>query len=237
MVPRTEIDCLEKEDSLNDLIELVVTTGHTRIPIYEENIDNIIGVVHSKDVFKILQNGTKKEEMQLTDLTREISIVPENKPVSKMLNELITEKQQIALVADEHGGIAGLVTIEDLIEEVFGEIWDEYDVEIVERKRIDQNTVQLASRIAIEEINERYGFDVSTEEFQTIGGFIFGQLGRVPQIGESVEVEDATFRVEKMNGHKIEYINLYRPTGLIDNIEEAEYKAIQEEEFHRNNNT
>jgi cation diffusion facilitator family transporter len=234
MVPRTDIDCLEVEDSIEDLIDLVITTGHTRIPIYRETIDNVIGVVHSKDIFRILQDGNTRKNVRLEDLSRELSLIPENKSVSKMLNEFIMSKHHIGLVADEHGGIAGLVTIEDLIEEVFGEIWDEYDVEIIERKRIDDNSIQLSSKISIEEINERYGLDISTEEFQTIGGFIFGHLGRVPIVGDQIPVEDVIFTVEKMDGHKIEIITIYRKTGIIDRIEEEEFKQKEEEALNHN---
>lgn len=229
MVPRTEINSIDKSQTIQELINIVIDTGHTRIPVCDETIDNIIGLIHSKDIFKIFKNGGVNSDIKLTDFVRELPIVPENKSASIMLNELITNKNQMALVADEHGGIAGLVTIEDLIEEIFGEIWDEYDVEIIERKRIDQNTFLLSSKIDIEEINERYGFDISLEEFQTIGGYLFGSLGRVPVVGDEVKIEDATFTITSMNGHKIEYIRLYRPTGIVDRIEEEERKQIERE--------
>lgn len=232
MVPRTEINCLETNDTIDDLISLVIETGHTRIPIYEENIDNIIGVIHSKDLFKIIQDGYDKEQMTLSNITREIPIVPENKPISKMLNEFINNKVQMALVADEHGGIAGLVTIEDLLEEIFGEIWDEYDVEVIERKRIDANTMLIFSKMDIEEINERYDLDIPTEEFQTIGGYIFGKLGRVPVPNDEIKVGDITFTIDSMDGHKIEYIRFYKPDGIIDKIEEKEQKQLEKEINH-----
>jgi cation diffusion facilitator family transporter len=236
MVPRTEMDCLDINDSISELINLVVETGHTRIPVYDENIDNIVGLVHSKDVFPLFQNGNADREIKLRDLTRELPIVPENKPVSKLLHEFISNKFQMALVADEHGGIAGLVTVEDLLEEIFGEIWDEYDIEKVAIKRVDKSTVLLASRVDIEEINDRYNLDISDEEFQTIGGFIFGQLGRVPVVGDEVCVEDVVFTVEMMDGHKIELIRLYRQDGLFDALEEEERKVREEEEEENNHN-
>lgn len=224
MVPRTDIDCIEKSDSIDELLDIVISTGHTRIPVYDDNIDDILGVIHSKDIFKILRTNGEYDDVTLETLVRELPIVPENKSISKMLNELITSKMQMALVADEHGGIAGLVTIEDLIEEIFGEIWDEYDVEIIERKRLDANTIIVSAKINIEEINDRYDLDLPTEEFTTIGGFVFGQLGRAPEVKDIVNAGDFTFEVESVDGHKIETIKLKNPNGLIDHIELDEQK-------------
>ncbi|MEW5821669.1 MAG: cation diffusion facilitator family transporter [Cyanobacteriota bacterium] len=228
MIPRTDINCLDKDQNITDLINLVIETGHTRIPIYEESIDNIIGLIHAKDLFKIYQNGNNNS-IKLLDLMRELPRVPENKPISIMLNEMISEKHQMALVADEHGGIAGLVTIEDILEEIFGEIWDEYDVEIIEAKRIDKNSVLISAKLNIEEVNERFDLDIYSDEFNTIGGYIFGQLGRVPIAKDEVKFNDWTFTVESVDGHKLEYIKIYNPEGIIDKIEQEEQEERDEE--------
>ncbi|MGD9580501.1 MAG: transporter associated domain-containing protein, partial [Vampirovibrionia bacterium] len=227
MVPRTEINCLGINSSIDNLVKLVIETGHTRIPIYEDSVDNIIGLIHSKDLLKIYQNRIEnhenpQSELDLRSLLRSLPIVPINKPISKMLNEFITNKIQMALIADEHGGIDGLVTIEDLLEEIFGEIWDEYDVETVDIKRIDKNSVLLSAKVNIEEINERYDLDIPSEEFNTIGGYIFGILGRVPKINDEIKVDSCIFTVDKMNSYKLQYIKLYNPLGLVDKVEQEE---------------
>lgn len=234
MIPRTEMHCLDIDSSIEELMDLVVKTGHTRIPIYEESIDNIIGLIHSKDIFTVFQNNHKNEPIKLATLMRELPRVPENKPISIMLNELISSKNQMALVADEHGGIAGLVTIEDLIEEIFGEIWDEYDVEIVDTKRVDKNTILISSRVNIEDINERYDLDIPSEEFNTIGGYVFGRLGRMPVINDQIALGDFTFTIDSMDGHKITYIKLYNPYGIIDSVEEEELLQIEKEKNNGN---
>lgn len=231
MIPRTEIKCLEKDQSISELIQLVIDTGYTRFPIYEDNIDNIIGVIHSKEVFKLFQNGGNKNGHIVADFLRDIMIVPENKSASRLLNEFIVKKQQMAIVADEHGGVAGLITIEDLLEEIFGEIWDEYDVEVVERQQIDRNTVIISSRVNIEELNERYDQDLPTEEFQTIGGYIFGRLGRVPVVGDEIRVGDVTYTVETMDSHKIVTIKMFNESGLFDQIEAEEERHLAEEDY------
>lgn len=227
MIPRTEINSLEINSSIEDLIKMVIETGHTRIPMYEDSIDNIIGLIHSKDILKLFQNRIDDNENGNTDinlrsLLRTLPIVPINKPISKMLNEFITNKIQMAIIADEHGGIDGLVTIEDLLEEIFGEIWDEYDVEIVEIKRIDPYSVLLSAKVNIDEINERYNLDIPSEEFNTIGGYIFGMLGRVPKINDKIQVDNCTFTIKTMDSYKMQYIKLYNPEGLIDKIEQEE---------------
>lgn len=239
MIPRTEINCLEINSSIDDLIKLVIETGHTRIPMYEESIDNIIGLIHSKDILKLFQNKIDdpeciQPEIKLRDLIRSMPMVPVNKPISKMLNEFITNKIQMAIIADEHGGIDGLVTIEDLLEEIFGEIWDEYDTETVEIKRIDANTVLLSAKVNIEEINDRYDLDIPSEEFNTIGGYIFGTLGRVPRIKDKIQIDDCVFTIENMDSYKMQYVKLYNPFGLIDKIEQQEQHHIQIENENGN---
>ncbi len=230
MVPRTDIDSIDADSSINELMDVVITSGHTRIPIYREHIDNIIGVINAKDVLGVLKNNPK-EHIKVENLAREVDIVPENKSISDMLNEFCSNKAQMAVVVDEHGGVAGIVTMEDLLEEIVGEIWDEYDVQVHEIIKIDQNTLSLISKMNINDLNDRFNLDLSTEDFQTIGGYVFGLLGREPEVGDEVHSNDIKLKVESMDGHKIIRVLLIKDDGFIDkhDIEEETEDAEEQE--------
>jgi len=222
MVPRTDVHFISADASVDELIELIISSGHTRIPVYEENIDDILGIVNAKDVLKVIRNCENKDNIDIRDLTREVTIVPENKAISSLLNDFIVQKAQMSIVVDEHGGVAGIVTVEDILEEIVGEIWDEYDVQIPEVIKIDEKTLSVYSKMDIYDLNEKYNLDLPMEEFQTIGGLIFGQLGREPEIGDEVSVSDITMKVESMDGHKIVRASLYREDGFNDGFSEIQ---------------
>jgi len=222
MIPRTDVKFVDTDATVDELMDIIISSGHTRIPVYEENIDNIIGIINAKDVLKALKNNEDKNTIQIKDLVREITIVPENKSISSMLNEFNLNKSQIAAVVDEHGGVAGIVTVEDVLEEIVGEIWDEYDVQIPEIIKIDDKTISVYSKMDIYDLNERFGLDLPTEDFQTIGGYIFGLLGREPEIGDEVEANDIKMKVENMDGHKIVRAILYKEDGFVDRFASEE---------------
>ncbi|OGI00330.1 MAG: hypothetical protein A2Y25_01730 [Candidatus Melainabacteria bacterium GWF2_37_15] len=216
MVPRIDVNFISADAKIDELIDLIISSGHTRIPVYEEDIDDILGIVNAKDVLKVLKNCEDKNNIDIRNLTREVNIIPENKSISSLLNDFIVQKAQMAIVVDEHGGVAGIVTIEDILEEIVGEIWDEYDVQIPEVIQIDEKTLNVLSKMNIYDLNERFNLDLPTEDFQTVGGLIFGQLGREPEIGDEIKSSDITMKVESMDGHKIVGANLYREDGFID---------------------
>ncbi|MDD3013110.1 MAG: cation diffusion facilitator family transporter [Candidatus Gastranaerophilales bacterium] len=216
MIPRTEVEFIDAEATIDELIDVIINSGHTRIPVYKDDIDDIIGVINAKDVLKVLKNCEDKNSIKIEDLAREITIVPENKSISDMLNEFSSTKSQIAAVVDEHGGVAGIVTVEDILEEIVGEIWDEYDVRIPEIIKIDENTLNILSKMDISDMNERFNLDLPTEDFQTIGGLVFGLLGREPEVGDEVEVGYIKMKVESMDGHKIIRVIMHKPDGFID---------------------
>ncbi|MFH0702226.1 MAG: cation diffusion facilitator family transporter [bacterium] len=215
MVPRTDVNFIDAESGIDELIDVIVASGHTRIPVYKENPDNIIGIINAKDVLKALKDNNK-ESIKIENLAREITIVPENKSISSMLKEFNLTKSQIAAVVDEHGGVAGIVTVEDILEELVGEIWDEYDVQIPEIIKIDENTLSVYSKMEIYDLNERFGLDFPTEDFQTIGGYVFGLVGREPEVGDEVEAGDIKIKVESMDKHKIIRVILFKPDGFVD---------------------
>lgn len=216
MIPRTEVEFIDAEASLDNLMDLIINSGHTRIPVYRDDIDDIIGVINAKDVLKVLKNCEDRNNIKIEDLAREITIVPENKSISDMLNDFSVTKSQIAAIVDEHGGVAGIVTVEDILEEIVGEIWDEYDTPIAEIIRIDNNTLNVLSKMDIYDLNERFNLDLPTEDFQTIGGLVFGLLGREPEVGDNVESGDISMKVESMDGHKIVRVILHKSDGFID---------------------
>lgn len=223
MIPRTDVDCIEVTQSMTELVDLIIETGHTRIPVYEEDIDNMLGAIHAKDVFSYIRQG--KTDVPLGSLVREFDVYPENKAVSDLLEEFKRKKIQIAMVADEHGGFAGIVTIEDLLEEIVGEIWDEYDEDTEMLEQVEPNRLILSGRYDIDELNERYNLNIPDEEFNTVGGFVFGLIGHEPKEGDSVAFEDLTFTVVEMDGHRVDKVLLEGPAPFVSELEEEMEKA------------
>ena len=217
MVPRTEISFVDAENSIYELADIIISSGHTRIPVYEDNIDNIIGIINAKDVLKVIKNNNIDENFSIKSLARDILIVPENKFISDLLSDFTSSKNQIALVVDEHGGIEGIVTIEDIIEEIVGEIYDEFDkIETPEIVQIDENTLNVSAKTSIDDINEKYDQDIPSEDFQTIGGYVFGLLGREPELNDIVEDKNITYTILELDGIKITRIKMYKNTPFIE---------------------
>ncbi|MBR3605667.1 MAG: cation diffusion facilitator family transporter, partial [Candidatus Gastranaerophilales bacterium] len=194
MIPRTEIVFADANSTIYEIADIIINSGHTRLPLYEDNVDNVLGVINAKDVLKVIKNNNIDENFSIKSIVRDILIVPENKFISDLLSDLTSSKNQIAAVMDEHGGIVGIVTIEDIIEEIVGEIYDEFDkVETPEIVKIDENTLSIAAKTDIEDFNERFDQDIPNEDFQTIGGYVFGLLGREPELNDVVEDKNITY--------------------------------------------
>lgn len=208
MVPRTDMVCVEGNMSLQEVLSLIMLEGHSRIPVYEESVDNILGIVYAKDLLSYLNEG--KFDVSLKDLMRQAYFIPETKKVSDLLRELRKKKIHIAIVVDEYGGTAGLVTIEDLLEEIVGEIFDEYDLEETMIETIDENTVLVDARVGIDEINELLGVNLPDCECDTIGGFVFNLFGKVPVEGEKIKFEQLNFTIQKIGGRRIQKILITR---------------------------
>ncbi len=230
MVPRPKVYFIDAEENLNTLIDVIIESGHTRIPIYENAVDNLIGVINAKDALKALRDKTYEQEgFEIKSLAREILIIPENKFISDLLNDFTTTKNQIAAVVDEHGGIAGIVTVEDIIEEIVGEIYDEFDeAPVPELIKIDDNTLNVSSQMDIEDINEKYDLDIPNEDFQTIGGYVFGLLGREPEIGDKVEDKNLSFEVIELDGIRISRVIMRKNTPFVESINKEENTQTNE---------
>lgn len=231
MVPRTEIFMVNVEENINELADMIISSGHTRIPVYRDNVDNIIGVINAKDVLKVIKNNHVDEHFSIEFLARELLIVPENKFISDLLSDFTSSKNQIAAVVDEHGGIAGIVTIEDILEEIVGEIYDEFDkVATPEVVKIDEHTLNVSCKMDIEDINERFDLDIPNEDFQTIGGYVFGLLGREPELNDVIEDKNITYTILEIDGRRISRIKMCKETPFVDTTEITEEHEAQQDE-------
>ena len=230
MVPRPKVTFVDAEDTLEILIDLIIEKGHTRIPIYEDTVDNVIGVINAKDALRALRDKSNEQDgFELKSLAREIMIIPENKFISDLLSDFTSTKNQIAAVVDEHGGIAGIVTLEDIIEEVFGEIYDEFDeAPTPELIKIDDYTLNVSSQINIEDINEKFDLDIPNEDFQTLGGYVFGLLGREPEVGDEISDRNLSFKVTELDGIRISRMIMKKDTPFVD--KEKQEEIVEEDE-------
>jgi putative hemolysin len=209
MVPRTDIVGLDVDTSPQELLDRITTVGHSRIPVYEGSADNIVGILYVKDVFRRIARGDR--QLELRQFLRPAVFVPETKKVDALLREMQKGKVHIAIVVDEYGGTAGLVTIEDLVEEIVGEIRDEYDVEHELVLPVSENEALMDARIPFEDVRETFGLEVRpTEAYDTLGGFVTAQLGRFPRQGESFEAAGARFVVETIEGKRIRRVRVTR---------------------------
>jgi len=208
MVPRVDIISLPITAPLEEIVRVIKLEGHSRLPIYHDNLDNIAGIIHVKDLLPHLQNGEFKAE--LAGLIRPAHFVPEGKKIDDLLRQFQVEKFHMAIVVDEYGGTAGLVTLEDVLEEIVGEIQDEYDSEIPLYTRLDDRTLIADARISVDEVNELLGEKLIPEEedYETLGGFIFSLTGNLPRPKESLDYGDLNFVIEETAGKRISKIRV-----------------------------
>ena len=210
MVPRMDMLCLEKTTSVDEVLTHVKAKGHSRIPVYEDKVDNIIGILYVKDLLPFLV--TQKNMPNLSALVRKAYFIPESKQIDELLKEFQQERLHMAVVVDEYGGTAGLITLEDIIEEIVGEIRDEYDREIPLVRKLDDLTWTADGKINIEELNEAVSLDLPTEEdFESLGGFLFNELGRIPQEQDSVVFESIRFIIEQVKRQRITSVRIVMP--------------------------
>jgi putative hemolysin len=206
MTPRTEVTAIHAEATYDEVRDLIVRTGHSRVPVYEGSVDHIIGVLYAKDLLR-LRPG---EPFSARQLMRIAPYVPETKSVNDLLGDFRQSKVQIAIVLDEYGGTAGMVTIEDILEELVGEIDDEYDqrsAPIIHR--IDENTVEVDARVRVDQLNAELGITLPEEEdYDTVGGFVFSTLGKIPAVGEEFQHDEAHFVVLAAEPRKIRRLRI-----------------------------
>ena len=202
MVPRPDMVAVEGRDKVGDVLEVAIAAGYSRIPVYDQGIDDIIGIVYTKDLMRTMREEGA-EERTARDVARKAEFVPEGKKVAELMREMQKDKFHIAIVVDEYGGTAGLVTLEDLIEELVGEIVDEFDVEEPSIEALPGGAYRVNARMPLDEVNDLAGADFPEGDWDTIGGFVFNLLGHVPTDGESVEHEGYRLVAEKVQGRRI----------------------------------
>jgi putative hemolysin len=210
MVPRIDVVAIESSRTVSELIALVVHHGHSRIPVYEESMDNIIGVVYAKD---LLREGVRDgDQRKIATMMREPYFTPEVKHVGELLHEMQERKVHMAVVVEEHGGTAGIVTFEDLIEEIVGPIRDEYDVaEQEEVQFLNDSEVLLNARFPVDDIKDLLHLDVGETESDSIGGLVYERLGAIPAVGATLRLGDATLTVEKVRRQSIQLVRIVSP--------------------------
>lgn len=221
MTPRTEIVSIERGASLREFLSVYGKNSHTRFPVYKETIDNIIGLISSKDILKAMSTRGIDYDSSVTDLTRDAHYVPETKRISELFDELRQSGNQMAIAVDEFGGLAGLVTLKRLSEEVVGPVGEEGEAPEEEYETIDKNTFQVDGGMSIDEVNEELGIDLPSGDFETIAGFALDTLGHIPAEGEQFEYGSLSFEITLMDALKIETIRVTRTpdVGSGDQIE------------------
>ncbi len=208
MTPRTDIVAVEVKSDRRMVLTTIITAGHSRVPVYEKNIDNIIGFVYAKDL--LTEIGKSDEEFKLEDKLRDAYFVPESKALRVLLHEFQNQKLHIAVVLDEYGGTAGIVTLEDILEELVGEIADEYEQAPAEPiKQIDKDTIELDARTNIDDVNDSFELNLpEDEDYDTIAGFVFSHLGYIPSSGETFDYEGLKFTIVSAERRRIRRIRI-----------------------------
>ena len=220
MIPRTEVVAVEADMHLTDIISLVSESTYTKFPIYEDSLDQIIGIVHVKDLLSAMQSPDC-EQCTARDFAREPIFVPETISVNALLHQFRSHRQHIAIVMDEYGGTAGLVTLEDLLEEIVGEVSDPFDMFIPEIQTQADGTILIDGLTLIEVVNEQLGLGLNDPDYDTIAGYVLGKLGRIPRLQDTVEGDGVRLRVEAMDGLRIARLSLIP----LDEVKDADVPA------------
>ena len=210
MTPRINVFAIDINEPMEEYLEELLKAKYTRIPVYEDEIDNIIGILFIKDFLKeAVKHGVEKVDIR--SIIRKPYLVPENKVVHDLFRELQQSKKQIAVLIDEYGGFSGIVTMEDLVEEVMGDIEDEYDPVNVKIKKLDDNTYLIDGLVTIDELNNRLDLDLHSENYDTVSGFLIDHMGRIPQENDdrTIEVDHLVFKLESIKHKRIDKVKLY----------------------------
>ena len=208
MVPRPDVVAVEDDRALRDVEALVLRHGFSRIPVIHDDLDETIGLVYAKDVLKAIHQG--RQDMPLRDVVRPAHYVPESKKVSELLKEMQRQKFHIAMVTDEYGSVSGLVTLEDLLEELVGEIADEYDREEPTMEPVQDGIFRVSGKVPIDDVEELLEVELPHEEWDTVGGLVLGLLGAIPAEGQEVRFGDIVFTAERVQGRRIAKILITR---------------------------
>ena len=205
LVPRTDTVFVSADTPLEELIDILTECGHSRVPIYDGTIDNVVGVLYVKDLLTYIR---KDESIDITKLARKPYLIPESKKLNSLLREFQRRRVHIAVVIDEYGGVSGIVALEDIIEEIVGDIQDEYDNEREDILEIGDGVYLCEARVDIDELNEQIGLDLPTENIDTLGGFVFDLFGKIPVKFEKASYQGRDFIIQDMDAHKIKTVKI-----------------------------
>jgi len=210
MVPRTDMACVDAADTIHDARVKIIASGHSRLPVFEGTLDNIIGLAYAKDLLKYW--GMDDTSVDLRKILRSPYYIPETKNLEELLQEFKRKRVHMAIVIDEYGGTSGLVTIEDLLEQIVGDIQDEYDLEEEWLLQQPDGSIIVDARLPVEELTDHLGIEVEREMFDTVGGFIFHLTGRIPRAGEEIDADDIHMTVLDADERKIRRVRITRKT-------------------------
>lgn len=211
MVPRIDMVTVEADDALEDATQTIVQGGFSRIPVYDDTINDIIGVLYAKDLLRVLATGQAPQKIRQLPL-RSAYFVPESKRLDDLLHEMQRQRVHMAIVVDEYGAVVGLVTIEDLVEEIIGDIKDEYDLEEQIFERVSETEFLVDAKINMDDLNERIDTDLPAEDYDTLGGFVYTQLDKIPAVGDVVTYNDLTITVLGTKGRRVTKVKIVRKT-------------------------
>ncbi len=205
LTPRVDIECVSVDTTIGETLDLMLEEEYSRMPVYEDNIDNIVGIVHIKDLFKYTKDNPENLNKSVQSLSRDAFHVPENKTISELLKEMQAKRVQMAIVSDEYGGTAGLITMEDILEEIVGEIRDEHDIdELPSVYEIDKDTILVDAKVGVGEINRILGINLPNN--QTIGRLIFDTLGEVPKLEQVIKIDDVEIKIKEIDGIRVQKV-------------------------------
>lgn len=229
MVPRLDMVAVEVNAPLSQALDLIIANGHSRIPVYEESIDQLLGVLYAKDLLLCLRDGS--QDISVRQLLRQAYFVPQSKKLDELFEEMQAHRIHMALAVDEYGGTAGLVTVEDLLEEIVGEIQDEYDTEEPQLKKLAPEIYIFNARYDIDEVSQLIDVNLSAphENIETLGGFIYSQLGRVPEQAESIQFKDWRFTVLSVDSRRIEQVRVEPLHGSEDGAQNLSQTGVEEQ--------
>jgi CBS domain containing-hemolysin-like protein len=205
MVPRIDVDFISSDTPKDELVTKIIASGHSRFPVYTDSIDNVVGVLYVKDLLKTF---AENQPVDLLKIIRKPYFVPESKRIDSLLREFKRHHLHIAMAIDEYGGISGIVTMEDIIEEIVGDIQDEFDKEREDIITINENVWLCDARGSLDDLNDTIGSDFPTDDFDTLGGFVFDLFGKIPVKFEKVSWKNYDFIVQEMEGHKVNVIKV-----------------------------
>lgn len=207
MVPRTELVALPADATLPEVARTVAASGHARFPVYDGSLDNVIGVFHTKDLYKLMARGAERQ-FSLRRMARPPLMIPATLPIDDLLAEMKRRRTHVAIVVDEYGGTAGMVTLEDMLERIVGEVRDEFELEPEEIRSLANGEAEISGLLAIDEFNERFATGIEDPIYNTIGGYVFGQLGRRPELGDEIQIDGHVLRVDALDGLRIDRLHV-----------------------------